>query len=253
MEKRETKIEAQDMGGNTSKAFSGEGTSKAVLETYSETPKEFAGEIKKHLLPQQEYTLADIGSFRGELLAQLVGQLPEYRFRSVAVDINKEALAKNPSLHKIAADVGKLPFKDGEIDIEIVRAVLQWNSWEHQKNIIKEIARTVKRFALIQHAGSENQNPDEWRERMDKLLSGEEIPKLKRAEHFFSSGEEIEQFMRESSINFERTKEKVIEGISDLYTERYGLSVEENIKAKSILGGKDFFVQTNWTIFPSKG
>jgi hypothetical protein len=47
MEKIEQKIEAQNMGENTSRVFSGEAVSKAAQETYTETQKNFCRRDKK--------------------------------------------------------------------------------------------------------------------------------------------------------------------------------------------------------------
>ncbi len=57
--------------------------------------------------------------------------------------------------------------------------------------------------------------------------------------------------MTEENIKFERIKEKIINNLSDVYTERYGLDIKESKKAKAIMGNKDFFVQTDWIIYPS--
>lgn len=245
-------IEAQNMGENTSRIFSGKGASKAAKETYAETQKIFANEIRKQLTPNKEYTIADLGSFRGELLGQLSKELSEYRFKTIAVDINKSALEGNPASVKILADAGRLPFEDKSIDVEVARFLLQWNSWKNQQNILREIVRTTKQFAIVEHAGSANEDSDEWRKRIASLFNGIKIPKLKRSGYFFSSREEIERFMRQSGIYFERIREKVITNVTDIYTERYNLNPTENTMAKEILGDKDFFVQTDWIILPNK-
>jgi len=243
------KATPQEMGINTSKVFSGESELKPSREAYNETPIIFSEEIKKRLSPDKEYILADIGSFKGELINKILELSPEYKFNTVAVDINEEALKQNNLGTKLVANADNLPFKDKSIDIEIVRFLLQWNSWEKQKEIIKEIARTVKEFALIQHGGADNNNPKDWRFKMDQLLSGDVVLKLKRGEHFFSSRDEMEKMMKEEGIKFERTQEKVIDDIATIYSERYGLDKEEDKKARDILGDKNFFIQTNWIIY----
>ena len=204
METPNKHTEVQNMGENTSKVFSGEAQTKAAQEAYNETPKVFAEEIKKRLLPDKEYIIADIGSFKGELLGKLLELVPDYTFKTIAVDLNQDALNKNQLREKVVANADHLPFENGSIDIEIVRFLFQWNHWEKQKQIIREIARTIREFALVEHGGADNENPDEWREKMDKLFEGIEVPKLKRGEHFFSSRDEIEQMMTDDGIKFER-------------------------------------------------
>jgi hypothetical protein len=85
---------------------------------------------------------------------------------------------------------------------------------------------------------------------MERLFEGTEVPKLKRGENFFSSRDEIENMMKEDDISFERIGEKVIYNISDIYAERFGLTEEERMRTKEILADKDFFVQTDWIIYP---
>lgn len=252
METSNKPTEAQNMGENTSKVFLGEAKTKAAKEAYNKTPEVFSKEIKKRLSPDKEYTVADIGSFKGELLDKLLDLIPDYKFRTIAVDINQDALNKNLSQEKIIANADNLPFEDGSIDIEVVRFLLQWNYWERQKQIIREIARTVKEFALIEHAGADNENSNEWREKIDRLFEGVEVPKLKRGEHFFSSRNEVEQIMRDEGIKFERIREKIIKDIVEIYSERFCLNEKEGVKARKILADKNFFVQTDWIIYPKK-
>ena len=56
--------------------------------------------------------------------------------------------------------------------------------------------------------------------------------------------------MTEEGIKFERINEKIIIDIAEIYSERFGLSEEEFIKTKEILADKNFFVQTDWVIYP---
>jgi ubiquinone/menaquinone biosynthesis C-methylase UbiE len=250
MERPNKHTEVQNMGENTSKVFSGEAKTKAAQEAYNESPEVFSEEIKKRLPPDKEYTIADIGSFKGELLDKLLEMVPNYKFRTIAIDVNQDALNKNSLQGKIVANADSLPFENGSIDIEVVRFLLQWNYWERQKQIIREIARTVKEFALVEHGGADNENSNEWREKMDRLFKGVEVPKLKRGEHFFSSRDEIEQMMRDEGIKFERIRERIIEDIAEIYSERFGLNEQESAKTKEILADKNFFVQTDWIIYP---
>jgi len=240
------------MGERASRVFSGEAKTKATQEAYNKTPEVFSREIKNRLSPNREYTIADIGSFRGELLNNLLGLIPDYRFRTIAIDIDEDALNQNLLQEKRIANAEKLPFEDNSIDIEIVRFLLQWNNWERQKRIIREIARTVKEFALIDHGGADNRKTDEWRKKHDRLYNGVEVPKLKRKECFFSSRNEIEKTMKDNGIRFERIQEKTINDLSEIYSERFNLNAEESAKAKEILADKNFVIQTDWIIYPKK-
>lgn len=85
---------------------------------------------------------------------------------------------------KNTADLTKIPLEDNGVDIGMARYVLVWNDSEKQQAILKEISRIIKNFAIIQHAGADNENPDDWRKNTNELLSGI-IPKIKRSGHFF--------------------------------------------------------------------
>lgn len=244
--------EVQNMGENTSKAFSGKAESRAVQDLYNETPKIFSNEIKKRLMPDRQYTIADIGSFKGELLKQICDMLPEYKLKGIAMDINKKILKENNFKLRIASKAEEMPFNDRSIDVEIMRYVLQWNYPKNQKMILKEISRTIKEFALVEHAGADNENSKEWRKKHDKLYNGEEISKLKRGEHYFSSRDEIETWMKDENISFERIGEKRISGAEEVFTERFGLDANNKSKVKEILKDKGFFIKTTWIIFPKK-
>jgi ubiquinone/menaquinone biosynthesis C-methylase UbiE len=247
------KIEAPDMGSNTSKVFSGETLSQTNIEMYGQTAEFFAGEIRERLpLRDEPYTVIDVGAFQGELLADILEKLPEYHFKTIAVDINEQALRKNmASEDKIVAHAEALPFADKSIDIAIVRYLLQWNDAEKQKQILKELSRTIKEFALVEHVGSDIVDTDEWRNRMDKLLDGSEVPKLKRAEYFLSSRDEIEEWMQQNGIKFERLKDRIIQNVADAFIERFALDNEDADKTKQVLGDKNQIRQTDWIVLPN--
>lgn len=135
-------------------------------------------------------------------------------------------------------------------DVVIVRYVLQWNYPEKQKEILNELSRVSKEFAVVEHIGADIEDTDNWREKQDELVSGEKIPKLKRGEHFFSSRTEIESWMTEKGISFERIRERTIPEASNAYIERFGLDEADAQIARGILGDKNYFIQTDWLIFP---
>lgn len=217
---------------------------------YGETAGFFSEEIKNRLVPDKEYVLADVGAFKGELLDNIISKLPDFKFKTVALDINNKALEENRADTKIAGVAEQLPFADKSVDVLMMRYVLQWNNPEKQKKIIKEIPRVIKDFALIEHIGSGNDDPILWRKNMDNLLGGDRVPKLKRAEQFFSSRDEIEKWMAEEGVKFERLNEQRIDNPSDAFIERYNLTLEEGKAVREILGDNDYEIKTDWIVYP---
>jgi hypothetical protein len=128
---------------------------------------------------------------------------------------------------------------------------LQWNNAEKQKKILKEAERVVNDFAIIQHVGADNEDKDLWRDRVNNLLGGK-VDKLKRNDYFFSSRDEIEIWMKEQNISFNRIQDRKVEKFSNLFFERYDLDGEEKLKTENILGDKDYVIQTTWLIKSSK-
>lgn len=240
----------ENMGEKTSQVFSGEYATETNREMYAETAELFANQIRERLPVREEpYIVADIGSFQGELLTEVLKLLPDYKFKTIAVDINRDALSKNPADEKSAVDAEKMPFGDKSVDIAIVRYVLQWNPSEKQKRILREAARIVKEFTIIEHAGSDIADTEKWREKYDRLFEGKEVPKMKRGEHFYSSRDEIESWLKELGISFERIQDRVINGAANVFIERYELSEEEAKKTNEILADKNYFRQTDWVIY----
>jgi ubiquinone/menaquinone biosynthesis C-methylase UbiE len=254
MEEMKTHTEIQDMGTATSEAFNGSNENKAIQETYGETPQFFADEIQKRLQEKdKQYTIADVGAYKGELLGNLLQQLPDYNFETIGIDINNTALAENNSAQeKVVATADSLPFADHSIDTLIARYVLQWNNPDKQQKILAEMARVSKEFALIEHAGADISDPNPWREKTDELFSGVKIPKLKRGEHYYSSRDEVEKWLQDQGITFERLRERRIDNIADIFITRYMLSEEEAEIARQILGDRNYFIQTDWILLPNK-
>jgi len=243
-------ISLKNQGEKSSVVFRGESNSLTTKQIYEESAEYFADIIKSKLSDKNKtYKLADLGSFKGELLGNILEKLHDYKFNTIAVDINKEALKENSSAQKkIIATLDKITLEDKSVDVAICRYVLQWNNQQKQQEILKEISRITKGFAIIQHAGADNENSDKWRERIDDLLDGEENPKLKRTSYYFSSRSEIENWMQENKINFERLMERRIEDASNIFIERYNLNDEESLKTKEILGDKNYIIQTTWLV-----
>lgn len=66
---------------------------------------------------------------------------------------------------------------------------------------------------------------------------------------FFSSGEDVERWMINNGINFERLMERKVEKVSNVFIERIALNESEAQIARDLLGDKDYIIQTTWLIF----
>jgi SAM-dependent methyltransferase len=241
-----------EMGVDTSHVFSGNVKSEALKKFYGESAKLFADLIKR-FLPVSEggYTLADLGSFKGELLEKILEELgADFHIKTIAIDINEEALKGNTADERVVSSVDALPIADKTIDISIMRYVLQWNSFEKQREILKEMDRVTKKLAIIQHCCPDDPNANEWREHMDDVLDGEEVAKMKRSGHYFSSPSEVEGLMTDLGIRFQRISELNIRGVSEIFIERYALSTEEAEKVRRIFGKFDYQNIATWVILP---
>ncbi len=239
------------MGDASAKIFKGKSISAPIIEIYGESAGLFSNIIKSRLPDTgKTYTLLDIGSSRGELLSDILDLLPEYRFDITVTDTNPNAIAENCiNGKKIVTDAESLPFEDKSIDLVIMRYVLQFNLFENQKRIIDEISRVVKGFAIIQHGGADDFNPEAWREVVGKIFIDDELPQIKRDGMFFSSSNEIENYMDSKNVKYERVLSKKIWGLSQAFIERYSLSGEQASYLRDKLGDKDFLVQTTWIIY----
>jgi len=242
-----------DMGRDTSVVFAGKAKSPANIEMYGQTADLFASEIRKKLLARQEaYSLLDVGSFQGELLSELLKKLPGYNMEATAVDANTVALRSNRAAKKVVvATAESLPFADKSFDIAIMRYVLQWNTEDVQKRILSELMRVVKGFILIEHVGCDPEEAKVWRDRLDVLFTGKDVPKLKRTNYLFSSRDEVEQWMKELNAHFERVRDRSLNDGADTYIERYALTTEEAQKTRELFGDRNYFQQTDWVVFPS--
>lgn len=245
--------EKYNQGRNATEIFGGNSGTKALQEVYSETSELFASILKERLEKDTPYTLADLGAFKGELIKNILELLPGYIFEVTAVDVNPEALEENTvAVKKITANLTKLPMENKSVDVAMMRYALQWNVLESQEKIIEEAARIVKRFVIIQHAGSENEDAQMWREKVQRIFDDAELPELKRSEMYFSSRDELEDRMNIKGIRFERIDEKKIDNLADVYCERYKLDEEKCNRVRTILGDKNFMVRTTWIVYASE-
>ncbi len=241
-----------DMGPKTKEVFRGNSESLAVKEIYGESAELFAKVIRSKLPPDGSYSLVDIGSAKGELLQDILKLLPEYSFNVTATDTNSTALSENLVENKIVADAESLPFSEHEIDLGIMRYILQFNLPESQERIIKEIARITKEFTIVQHGGADNDNAEEWRKVVDQIFCDNKLSEINRTGMFWSSAKEIEDFMDKNHIRYERIQSRKIDGLSQVYIERYPLSSEQSTYLRKIMESKDYIVQTTWIIYPNK-
>lgn len=240
-------------GVRASEIFRGEVMIEPVKKIFGESAQVFSDIIKERLGTEGgNYELADFGSYKGELLENVCKSLTKFNFHTIGIDLENNLMENKAAQEKISADLGNIPMKDKSVDIGFARYVLHWNGTEKQEKILKEVARIVKDFAIIQHVGADCKNPSKWRSRVDDLMDGKEIPKLERHGHFFSSSQEIEKILVENSIPFEKISEVRVDNLSETLSQRFSLDEAEKQLAKAMLKGNDYIMQTTWIIKPNK-
>lgn len=228
--------------------FKGDGKSKASHLVYGNSANLFSSIIKKRLKKKENYCLVDFGSSRGDFLNELIKKLPQYNFNIICIDKEKEPLDKNTVAHeKICSNLVSVPLRDDSADLLIMRYVLQWDSLEEQKQILSELRRLMRDFAIVQHAGADSKNALKWRKNNDNLFKGE-IKSLYRFEQCFSSSQEVENMMKEVGLDYKKIDEIKVEGLSDIINEKYVLDKKERLRVKEILGKWDYIVITTWVI-----
>ncbi len=237
-------------GEGAHEIFAGAPGNPAIEKMYSESATYFADIIRNLLKPQEQpYEMLDVGSFKGELLQKILQELgDEYNFHTIGIDKDEVFFDGNKVVDsKINGDISEMPIKDKSVDVAIVRYVLQWNSAERQKQILRELDRVCREFAIIQHAGADRENTEVWQERMHHMVFGG-LPKVSRPEGYFSSPSEIEEWMEEAGIHFQKLQDRKIEKVSSVFAEKYKLNEEETKQAEEILGDTDSIQQTTWII-----
>lgn len=236
-------------GEKSSQVFGGQGHYLASKTLYTESANYFSEIIKERLSPTKKYVLIDLGSFKGELLSNILKIIPQYNFYTIGVDKDSLSLKENKIVkEKIIGDLSNIPIKDKSADLVIGRYILVWNKETKQKEILNEISRITKVFAIIQHAGADSLCAKEWRKAFDLLFNGENISKLKRENYYFSSRDEIELWMQKSNIKFVRLIERRVNDVIDTLAERFNLNKEEHDKAKHLIKDKNYIIQTTWII-----
>lgn len=243
----------QNMGSSTEKAFKGDSEITAIKKTYKESVGVFSKAITTRLsyggIPTNYESIADFGSHSGGFLGNLLGELNKGSIsfkRIYALELDRDVLVKNISAtNKIACDLAKVPVENDLFDVSVARYVLQWNSLKRQSEIIREIARTTKNFAVIQHPTVELSGQTKFHE----IFKGHLISKLKRLESFYSTKEELELIFKESGLNFELADSEKIDDVSDIFIERYELNQEESKFLKDFLGDDDWWDRMTWIIW----
>jgi ubiquinone/menaquinone biosynthesis C-methylase UbiE len=241
-----------DMGSESSRAFLGVSSSQAMKEIYADSAPLFTSIIRsKFTNTEKEYSLLDIGTHKGEFLSQIVDLLPKYNLGITATDTNSDSLMQHISAHKkVIADAEFLPFNDSCFDIVLMRYVLQFNPLENQARILSEVSRVTRGIAIVQHGGADDISPELWRAKVHPIFSDDKLLPIKRTATFWSSATELEDFMIKSGIRFEKILSKRINGLSQVYIEKYSLNNDQTIHIKEVLGDKDYIIQTTWIIYP---
>lgn len=218
-------------------------------ELYGNSELYYADIIKKELTKRDKpYTFLDIGSYDGGFFKKVINALPEYNIETVVTDINQKELVKNFAGKKVVASAEKLPLADESVDVVTMRYVLHLNDKEKQEEILKEIYRVIKNYAIIEHAGADNEETDEWKKVIHGFYESKDIPEFKRTEFYFSSSDEIEALMDKNKIPFERIIEKKVNNLSDTFITRFNMREDSAKKTKERLADKDHITRTIWLI-----
>ena len=234
-----------NQGSKSIDVFHGRSESVAIQAFYKDSVPLFTKLIRKNVKPGK-YSLADLGGHKGELLSELISALPEYDFQSVIID-KVSGLEPGIKIEKINHDIIGNPLPDKSTDLVIMRYVLPWDAYENQKLILNEVKRVCRNMAIIQHQGAPSDNPKPLQEASKVLWSGA-VPTLKRDYGFFTESSQIEKWMNELGMNFEKIEERYVETLSEMFIEKFSLSAEEAEMTKKILDGCDGITITTWVI-----
>lgn len=239
-----------NMGPNASRFFSGTVSDSDVIDRlFNQSASLFADVIRKSTTEYDSViALLDIGSYKGEFATSIISMIKDKSFVITAVDSNSTVLAENKiALFKVEAPAYALPLLDKTYDVSIMRYVLHWNSWENQKKILSEAIRVTKGIFIVQHLGSDVVDNFEWNKRMQEVVGGI-VPKLYRPDAYFSSSNEIEEYVKEFPVSVVRLQNRRIEKPSIGYQKRFDLSDSDFRRVQEILGDKDYIMQTTWLI-----
>lgn len=234
-----------NQGIGSKKVFHGKGKADVIKRLYGESASLFSQIIRKNL-KEGKYTLADLGGHKGELLIDIISELPEYEFDTIIVD-KVEGVDEGLKVRKIVGDIINNEIPSKSVDVVIMRYVLPWDHYDNQKLILKEVQRMCRGFAIIQHQGAPNENPQPLQDASRKLWSGM-IPALKRDNGFFTEARQVENWMADLGISFEKIDEKYIEDVSRSFIEKFGLSDVDAKMVRDILSSCDGITITTWVL-----
>lgn len=217
---------------------------------YGESAPDFADIIKAKITVGPDNSLADFGGYKGELMRDVLVLLPEYNFRTICFDRPEHLTDNKVAKIKIACDLSDLPAADQSIEAGFIRYALQWNSEDKQRAMLRRMRKVVQRLLIVQTAGPDNDEAEEWRRTFDILLGGKEVPALARTGHFFSSGKETEKYLIESGMNnFKMLCEKLVDkGLSSVLTNRFDVGEKDAEITRQILGTKDYIMRRTWAV-----
>lgn len=220
---------------------------------YGDSDVYYSNIVKEKLpITEKPYIFLDVGSYDGGLFKKVINSLPEFNIETIATDINQKELIKNFADRKVVAPAEKLPFADESIDVATMRYVLHLNNKEKQEEILKEVYRVIGQYAIIEHAGADNEETEKWREKISDLYNSKDIPEFKRTEFYFYSRDEIEALMDKNQIPFERIIYKKVNNLSDTFITRFKMSEDSAKKTKERLADKDYIFRTIWLITKNK-
>ncbi len=234
-----------DQGTNSIQAFHGKGKANAIKLFYGDSASLFAKLIRNNL-KAGKYTLVDLGGHKGEVLGDMLPLLPEYEFDAVVID-KVQGMDEGVKARKIVGDIINNEIPDKSVDVVLMRYVLPWDSYDNQKLIIKEVQRICRGFAIIQHQGAMSKDPKPLQNASLKLWSGR-VEALKRDFGFFTEAKQVEAWMTELSINFEKLDQKYIETLSEMFIEKFNLNDTDAQTTKDILSGCDGIEITTWLL-----
>lgn len=235
-----------NQGENSEKTFHGIGSVGAIKLFYGESASLFAKIIRANYKPGK-YTLADLGGHKGELLADILKELPEYEFDAIIIDRVAGLDDKNIKTRKIVGNIINSEIANKSIDIVIMRYVLPWDAYDKQKLIIQETQRICRGITIIQHQGAPDDNPRLLQEASLKLWSGI-VPVLKRDYGFFTEAKKVEKWMDELNIKYEKIDQKYIETLSEMFIEKFKLNENDANKTIELLKGCDGITITTWLL-----
>lgn len=228
------------------KLFHGLSGNKTIKLVYGESADLFS-KIITNTFKRGQYSLLDLGSHRGEFLDDVIKKLPEFTFSTTAIDINEEDIKINSAQNKITGAITNLPFDDKSFDITLARYCLAWNNVDDQIKILNEIKRVTKDIAIIQHQGADKNNPVPLQKASKALFSGS-VDLLKRDDFYFSTTNEIKQWLDNTGIKYEVVQERKVEGLSGLLIEKYSLDESNKKITKDILQDCDYILQSTFVL-----